>query len=148
MILTLLRVMAIAMLPVVELRGAIPYGIAHGAAPVWVALAAIAGNMLPIPFLIVYTRKVFIWLRRFPKAGRIVTWLENRAHAKSAAIHKYGFWGLCILVAIPLPGTGAWTGALVATVLDMRLKAAMPAISLGVLIASIVMIVPSIGLLG
>ena len=98
------------MLPVIELRGAIPYGIALGANPVSVAVAAIAGNMIPIPFLIIYTRKVFAWLRRFPKAGKIVAWLENRAHTKSAAIHKYGFWGLCILVTIPLPGTGAWTG--------------------------------------
>ena len=145
----LLRVLVIAMMPVVELRGAIPYGIALGADPIFVALAAVVGNMLPIPFLIIYTRKIFAWLRRrFPKADTFVTYLENRAHAKSASIHKYGFWGLCILVAIPLPGTGAWTGALVATVLDMRLKSALPAIALGVLIASIIMIVPSIGLLG
>lgn len=143
-----LRVLVIAMLPVIELRGAIPYGIALGANPVSVAVAAIAGNMIPIPFLIIYTRKVFAWLRRFPKAGKIVAWLENRAHTKSAAIHKYGFWGLCILVTIPLPGTGAWTGALAAAVLDMRLKSALPAIALGVLIAAVIMIVPSVGLLG
>ena len=148
LLMILLWVLVISMLPVIELRGAIPYGIALDAEPVSVALTAIVGNMIPIPFLIVYTRKVFAWLRqRFPRADCAVTCLENRAHAKSETIRKYGFWGLCILVAIPLPGTGAWTGALVAAVLDMRLKYALPAITLGVFIASIIMIVPSIGLL-
>lgn len=149
MILKLLQVLLISMLPVLELRAAIPYGIALGMNPIPVALAAIVGNMLPIPFLIVYTRKVFAWLRlRFPAANRFVTRLEKRAHAKSAVVHRYGFWGICILVAIPLPGTGAWTGALVAAMLDMRLKSALPAIMLGVLIAGVVVFVPSVGLLG
>lgn len=148
MIIKLLQVLAISMLPVIELRGAIPYGIALGADPVPVALTAIVGNMLPVPFLIVYTRKVFSWLRRrFPKADSFVTRLENRAHVKSEVVNKYGFWGICVLVAVPLPGTGAWTGALVAAVLNMRLKFALPAIALGVLIAGIAVIIPSIGLL-
>lgn len=145
----LLQVMFIAMLPVLELRAAIPFGIAAGENLIPVVILAFVGNLLPIPFLIVYTRKVFAWLRRcFPKADRFVTRLENRAHIKSAVVHKFGFWGICILVAIPLPGTGAWTGALVAAMLDMRLKLAFPAIALGVLIASVMIIIPSVRLFG
>lgn len=148
MMIKLLQVLLISMLPVVELRGAIPYGVALGINPALVALLAIAGNMLPIPFLIVYTRKIFAWLRkRFPAAKRFVTRLEMRAHAKSAIVHRYGFWGICILVAIPLPGTGAWTGALVAAMLDMRLKSALPAIALGVLVAALIVFISSVGLL-
>lgn len=149
MLTKLLQVLFIAMLPVLELRGAIPYGIASGAELAPVLLFAVVGNLLPIPFLIVYTRKVFAWLRRrYPRVDRFVTWMENHAHIKSAVVQKYGFWGICILVAIPLPGTGAWTGALVAAMLDMRVKFAFPAIALGVLIAGVIMIIPSVGLLG
>lgn len=148
MIIKLLQVLLISMLPVIELRGAIPYGVAMGVNPFSVVLTAIAGNMLPIPLLIVYTRKVFAWLRRrFPVANRFVTGLENRAHAKSGVVQRYGFWGICILVAIPLPGTGAWTGALVAAMLDMRLKAALPAIALGVLVAAVIVFISCTGLL-
>ena len=148
MITKLLQVLFISMLPVLELRGAIPYGIALGVNPFLVSLVAMIGNLLPIPFLIVYTRKVFTWLcGRFSAASRFVTKLEEHAHVKSAVVHKYGFWGICILVAIPLPGTGAWTGALVAAVLNMRLKSALPAIALGVLVAGMIVLIPSIGLL-
>lgn len=126
------------MIPVLELRGAIPVGVAGGL-PVLVAmLIAMVGNLVPIPILIVFTRKVFDWLKTKPKIKTTVEKLEAKAHAKSEIVHKYEWWGLCILVAIPLPGTGAWTGALVAAVLGMRLKKAMPAIAVGVLIAGII----------
>ncbi len=137
------------MVPVLELRGAIPYGIAAGGNAFLVALFAIAGNLLPIPFLIFYTKKVLWWMRdHFAFAHRFVDFLEKRAYDKSALVHKYGFWGICLLVAIPLPGTGAWTGALVAAMLNMRIKTAFPAIALGVVIASLIVIVPSLGLVG
>lgn len=127
-----------AMVPVLELRGAIPVGVA-GDLPVLVAMViAMVGNLVPIPILIVFTRKVFDWLKTKGKIGTLVDKLEKKAHAKSEIVHKYEWWGLCILVAIPLPGTGAWTGALVAAVLGMRLKKAMPAITVGVLIAGII----------
>ena len=148
MLTILLQVMGIAMLPVLELRGAIPYGLAAGASMAPVVLFAIVGNLLPVPFLIIYTRKVFAWLRRSCSgANRLVARMEKRAHTKSLVVHKYGFWGICILVAIPLPGTGAWTGALVAAMLNMRLKSAFPAIVLGVLIASVIVFIPSAGLM-
>lgn len=127
-----------SMVPVLELRGAIPVGVAGGL-PVWAAmLIAIVGNLVPIPILIVFTRKVFDWLKNKGVIGSLVDKLEAKAHAKSEIVQKYEWWGLCILVAIPLPGTGAWTGALVAAVLGMRLKKAMPAIIVGVLIAGMI----------
>lgn len=128
--------MLLSMVPVLELRGAIPIGVANGL-NFWVAIGvSIIGNLLPVPFIILFIRKVFTWLRRLSrKLDGLVTRLEQRAKKKSDVVLRYAFWGLVVLVAIPLPGTGAWTGALVAAMLDMRLKRAFPAIALGVLIA-------------
>ena len=129
----------ISMVPVIELRGAVPYGYSNGL-NIWVAvIISIIGNLLPVPFIIIFIRRIFALLRRISKRfDGLVTRLENRADNKSDIVKKYSFWGLILLVAIPLPGTGAWTGALVAAMLDMRLKRAMPAITLGVLAAGIV----------
>ncbi|MBE6810143.1 MAG: small multidrug export protein [Ruminococcaceae bacterium] len=122
------------MVPVIELRGAIPIGVGSGL-PYWVAVTtSIIGNLVPVPFIIIFIRKIFELMRKWStKLDGIVTRLEKRAESKSDVVQKYAFWGLFILVAIPLPGTGAWTGALVAAMLDMRLKRAFPAIALGVL---------------
>ena len=129
----------ISMLPVVELRLGLPYGIALGLDYPMALGAALLGNMLPVPFIIVYIHRVFIWLRaHFGKMDAFITRLEDRANLKGETVQKYGPWGLLIFVAIPLPGTGAWTGALVADVLDLRLRTALPAIALGVLIAGII----------
>lgn len=134
-----------AMVPVLELRGAIPVGVAGGL-PVLVAmLIAMVGNLVPIPILIVFTRKVFDWLKTKGRIKAVVEKLEAKAEAKSEIVHKYEWWGLCILVAIPLPGTGAWTGALVAAVLGMRLKKSMPAITVGVLIAGVIVTILTYG---
>lgn len=128
-----------AMVPVVELRGAIPYGVLSGLSVHQAFIIAVVGNLLPIPFLVVFTRKVFTWLRTIsPGLDRFVRKLEDKAEQKKDIVLKSEFWGLLILVAIPLPGTGAWTGALVAAMMDMRLKRAMPAIIAGVLIAGVV----------
>lgn len=136
----LLATAAISMVPVLELRGGIPFGRALGLGP-WEALfAAVLGNMFPIPFLIVYVRRVFQWLRkRIPRLGALVDRLENKAHLKGETVAKYGPLGLFILVAIPLPGTGGWTGALVAALLNLRLLRALPTIFLGVLTAGFIM---------
>ncbi|MCH3972891.1 MAG: small multi-drug export protein [Oscillospiraceae bacterium] len=126
----------ISMVPVVELRGAIPIAVANGL-NLWVAiLVSIIGNMVPVPFIILFIRRIFAWLKK--KKGRfasLVNRLEARAEKKSDTVQKYAFWGLFVLVAIPLPGTGAWTGALVASILDMPLKKAFPSILLGVIAA-------------
>lgn len=134
-----LMTMLLSMVPVLELRGAIPIGVANGL-NFWVAIGvSIIGNLLPVPFIILFIRKIFTWLRRLSrKLDGLVTRLEQRAQKKSDVVLRYAFWGLVVLVAIPLPGTGAWTGALVAAMLDMRLKRAFPAIALGVLIAGTV----------
>ncbi|MEE1053401.1 MAG: small multi-drug export protein [Acutalibacteraceae bacterium] len=133
----ILMTFLISMVPVIELRGAIPIAVANGL-NYWVAVAvSIIGNLVPVPFIILFIRKIFELMRKISKKfDGIVTKLEQRAEKKSDVVRKYAFWGLFILVAIPLPGTGAWTGALVAAMLDMRLKRAFPAIALGVLAAA------------
>lgn len=128
-----------AMVPVIELRGAIPYGVIQGLPVVHAMLIAMAGNLLPIPILIVFTRNVFEWLKgKSAWLKRFVNRLESVADEKKSTVEKWEFLGLVILVAIPLPGTGAWTGALVAAMMDMRLKRAFPAVVIGVIIAGIV----------
>ena len=136
----------ISMLPVVELRGGLPAGVALGL-PIPLSFAAsLLGNMLPVPFVILFARPGFQWVRaRIPALGSFVTKLETRAYAKSKNVKKYEAWGLLIFVAIPLPGTGAWTGALIASVLNMRLKRAVPVIFLGVIIAGSIMTVLTYG---
>ena len=128
-----------AMVPVVELRGAIPYGVIAGLSVPEAFILAVLGNLAPIPFLVVFTRKMFEWLRTKSNwLDGLVRRLEAKAEKKRDIVEKSEFFGLVLLVAIPLPGTGAWTGALVAAMLNMRLKRAMPAIILGVLIAGII----------
>ena len=142
----ILSVFGLAMIPVFELRGAIPVGVAAGL-PFWtVFLTAFLGNLLPVPFLILFTRRVFEWLRtKSALLERFGSRLERKAATKEDLLKKYELLGLCILVAIPLPGTGAWTGSLVAAVFDIRLKHAFPAIALGVLIAGIIVSVVTYG---
>jgi len=138
----------ISMVPIVELRGGLPYGIALGLDYPLALAMAVMGNMLPVPFIIFYIRKVFIWIRQHMQwMDDFITRIENKAHLKGQTVQKYGALGLCILVAIPLPGTGAWTGALAAVLLDMRLKKALPSIFLGVLIAAAIMTVVTYGVI-
>lgn len=142
----LLYVFVISMVPVIELRGAIPVGLGLGEQFWPVFIAAMIGNLFPVPFLILFTRRVFDWLRtKSQRLEHMVSRLEKKAAANEDLIKKYELLGLCILVAIPLPGTGAWTGSLVAAVFDIRLKHAFPAIALGVLIAGIIVSVVSYG---
>lgn len=138
--------MLVSMVPVIELRGGIPFGVAAGL-PVWAAyLAAVIGNLIPVPFIIIYIRRIFQWMRQhMPKLNRLVDKLERKAHLKGQTVTKYKYLGLAILVAIPLPGTGAWTGALVAALLDMRLKKAIGPIVAGVLAAGILVSILTFG---
>ena len=128
-----------AMVPVIELRGAIPYGVIAGLSVPTAFVLAVIGNLVPIPFLIVFTRKVFDWLKSKSEwLSNLVHRMEAKADKRKGLVESSEFLGLVILVAIPLPGTGAWTGALVAAMLNMRLKRAMPAITVGVLIAGVI----------
>lgn len=141
-----LLTMLISMLPVVELRGGLPAGVAMGL-PIPVAFAAsLVGNMIPVPFIILFVRPLFQWVRiHIPKLEGFISHLEARAEAKSADVLRYQTWGLLIFVAIPLPGTGAWTGSLIAAMLDMRVKEAFPPIALGVVTAGIIVAVVTYG---
>ena len=135
-----------AMVPVIELRGAIPFGVAAGISVKQALVCAIVGNLIPIPFILLFLRRVFVWMRKISTGfENLVEKLELRAKRKKGIVDKYEIIGLIILVAIPLPGTGAWTGALVATVLDIRMRRALPAITIGVIIAGILVSVITYG---
>ncbi len=128
-----------SMAPVSELRGAIPYGLAHDI-PLWLLLPmCVIANLLPVPFIILFLRKVLSWMQRLGgKPEKLAGWLIERGYKKSMIIKKYETLGLFLLVAIPLPGTGAWTGALVAALMGLRIKFALPAIGAGVAAAGVI----------
>lgn len=136
----------ISMVPVLELRAAIPLGVINGLG-IWAALiVAIIGNLLPVPFIIIFIRKIFKWMQsKSERLARLVKKFEDKANARKDKVLKYEFWGLMLLVAVPLPGTGAWTGALVAAMLDMQLKRAFPAIFVGVIVAGIIVTTATYG---
>lgn len=130
----------VSMIPVIELRGGIPFGVALGLPYPAAFAAAVLGNILPAPFIVVYIRRVFQWMRRrMPRLDGMVDTLERKAHLKGQKVTRYKYLGLTLFVAIPLPGTGAWTGALAAAFLDMPLRKAMPSIVAGVVLAGCVM---------
>ena len=136
----------VSMVPIIELRGAIPIATGMGLSP-WIAIpVAIVGNILPVPFIILFIKRIFAWMRNLsPKLNVIVDKLEAKAEKNKGKVLKYAFWGLFLFVAVPLPGTGAWTGALVAAMLDMPLKKAFPSVALGVLGAGIIISFVSYG---
>ena len=145
---TFLHTLIMGMTPVVELRGAIPFGLAMGLDPVTCDIAAVIGNCIPIPFIILFIEHVFRIMRKMsPKFGALVDKLERRAEEKSDVVQKYALWGLVILVAIPLPGTGAWTGSLVAALMNIPLRKSGPACVFGVLIAGIAVMAISTGVI-
>ena len=133
--------MLVSMIPIIELRGGLPFGVALGL-PYYLAFpAAVIGNLIPAPFIIVYIRRIFALMRKYlPRLNGLVDRLEKKAHLKGRKVQKYQYLGLWLFVAIPLPGTGAWTGSLAAAFLGMRLKKAMPAVVLGVLTAGCIML--------
>ena len=139
----------ISMVPVLELRGAIPIGVAHGLDYRIAIAVSILGNLVPVPFIVLFIRKIFAWLRtKSERLNGFVTRMEQRALKKSDTVRRARFWGLFIFVAIPLPGTGAWTGTLAGSILDMKFKDVVKACMGGVLLAGIIMGLASAGLLG
>ena len=138
--------MLVSMLPIIELRGGLPFGVALGL-PYYLAFpAAVIGNLIPAPFIIVYIRRIFELMRKYlPSLNGLVDKLEKKAHLKGKKVQKYQYLGLWIFVAIPLPGTGAWTGALAAAFLDMPLRKAIPSIFAGVLAAGIAISILTFG---
>ena len=135
-----------SMVPVIELRGAVPFGVGMDLPLLPVLIVSVVGNMLPVPFIALFIRRIFSFLRRRSlRLDALVTKIEDRARKKARKIKKYETLGLFVLVAIPLPGTGAWTGALVGALLNIRLKWLLPAIFAGVVTAGVIMSILTYG---
>lgn len=141
-------VFIISMTPILELRGGLLVSSLLGV-PITTAIPlCIVGNIIPIPFILLFIKKIFQWLKRFPFFERFIIKLENRALSKSDTMKRGEFWGLALFVGIPLPGTGAWTGSLIASLLEIDIKKSIWAELLGIAIATIIMSIVSYGLLG
>ncbi len=139
----------ISMIPILELRGALLVaGPLLGVSLPRALPICIIGNILPVPFILLLITPVFNWMKKTRMLKPIVDKLEAKAMSKSAQIEKYEFWGLVLFVGIPLPGTGAWTGSLIAALLGIKFKKAFPAAVLGILMAAVIMCIVSYGLLG
>lgn len=145
----ILWVAFISMVPIIELRGAIPAGAALGLPWYLCMFAAIVGNCIPVPFILLFIREILAWMKRCPLRlfQKIALWLEQKAEKHKEKVERFAFWGLLLLVAIPLPGTGAWTGSLVAALFRVKAKTAVPAILLGVVGAAVIVTLISYGVL-
>lgn len=143
-----LYVFLISMLPIIELRGAIPVGAALGL-PWWQAfLLAIIGNLLPVPFILLLVEKVLGFMKQHGIFPRLIQWLEEKAQKGIKKVEKHALVGLLLFVAIPLPGTGAWTGSLVASLFHLDRRYSFVSVVLGVLLAGAVVTLISYGVLG
>ena len=141
-------VFIVSMVPLIELRGSVIVGTAFGLPWLNVLLLSIVGNLLPIPFVLIFGKKLINWLKTLPFLSRLTHWYERRLMNKSDTIQKFAFYGLWLFVGIPLPGTGAWSGSVIASLLDVPLKKSIPAVIAGVLTAGIIMTVASRGVAG
>lgn len=143
-----LVIFIISMIPILELRGGL---VAASLLQVPITTAVpicIIGNVIPVPFILLFIRQIFKLLRNVKGIGSLIRKLEARAMGKSDSIRKYEFWGLVLFVGVPLPGTGAWTGSLIAALLEVDFKKAILAVLLGIAMATVIMSVVSYGLLG
>ena len=143
-----LIVFIISLFPVLELRGGLIAATLLGIKWQKAFVFCFIGNMLPIPFILLFIRKIFDLMRKNKRFGKLVDKLEQKADKHKDKIDKYRLWGLFLLVAIPLPGTGAWTGALVAALMDIRIRHALPVIAAGVIVAGIIVATLSYGVAG
>ena len=141
-----LIVFVISMLPILELRGGLIAAALLSIPLLEAIIICFIGNILPIPFALLLVRPVFNWLRKTKLFRPLVERLENKAMGKSEQVQRYEFWGLALFVGIPLPGTGAWTGALIASMLNISIKRAMPPIIVGLIMATTIMCLISYGI--
>lgn len=142
-----LTVLFTSALPLIELRGAIPVGVALGMSPLHATLLSLFGSMIPVPFILFTIRPIFNYLKETRMFHKLVDKLTHRSMSRSGRIQKYGVLGLILFVGIPLPGTGVWSGSLAAALLDMRFKYAFPAILIGNIIAAVIIMGLSSGVL-
>lgn len=133
-----IKVILVSTLPVVELRGGIPFAIAMGMNPIHAAILCIMGSMIPVPFLLFFLKPFFAKLRKIKIIRSLEVWLINRTERKARNIKKYSLLGLVLFVAIPLPSTGVWTGSMAAALFNFRIRNAFLAIFIGNIIASII----------
>ncbi len=140
--------MVISMTPLIELRGAIPVGLVMNFSPLVVLLLTFPASLLPAPFIILLIKKIFIILEKISFFEKLIDRIIKRNSEKHREkIDKYGLWGLFIIVAIPLPGTGVWSGSLAAALFDFKLKPALMVIALGNLVAALAILLLSMGVL-
>lgn len=145
-----LIVFIISLLPLLELRGGLIAASLLGVKPLVGYIVSIIGNVIPVPFILLFINKILGWMRnsKVKFFNKVASWLDKKAKKNKEKIEKYGYWGLVLFVGIPLPGTGAWTGCLAASVLEMNRKKSFFAVMLGVIMASIIMMIISYGILG
>ena len=142
-----LIVFLISMMPILELRGGLIAASLLGLNPITSFIICLIGNLIPIPFILWLITPIFNWLKKTKYLKGFVEKIENKANSKRDKIEKSEFWGLLLFVGIPLPGTGAWTGTLIASMLEMNKKKVLLASILGVLLAGIIMMIFSFGIL-
>lgn len=140
-------VFIISLMPILELRGGILAAALIGLSPVKAYIISIIGNVIPVPFILWFINSIINWMRGRKKLSKIAKWLDKKVEKHKGQIEKFGFWGLVLFVGIPLPGTGAWTGCLIASVLEMDRKKAFIATMIGIFMASIIMMLLSFGIL-
>ena len=143
-----ITIFIVSILPIIELRGGLIAAAILKVSFVKAFIICFLGNILPIPFILWFIRIIINWMRNVKFFKKFVLWLDNKVEKKKGQIEKFGFWGVVSFVGIPLPGTGAWTGALIAAMLDMNKKKAFLACCLGVFIAGIIMSILSYGIIG
>lgn len=141
-------VFIISMIPLLELRGGLLVAKMIGVPLLTAIPLCIVGNIIPIPFILLFIKQIFKWLKKVPFFEKFIMKLEKRAMDKSDSIKRYEFWGLALFVGIPLPGTGAWTGSLIAALLDIDFKKAIVSELVGIAMATVIMSIVSYGLLG
>ena len=142
-----LIVFIISLMPILELRGGLIAASLLNLDPIRSYIISIIGNIIPVPFILWLINSILDWMRKSKRLSKVAKWLDKKVDKHKGQIEKYGFWGLVLFVGIPLPGTGAWTGCLIAAVLEMDRKKAFIAAMIGILIASIIMMIISFGLL-
>ena len=143
-----LIIFIISMVPILELRGGLLAASVMNVEIVRAIWICVIGNIIPVPFILLLITQIFNWLKQTRAFRPMVEKLENKAMSKKDQIEKYEFWGLVLFVGIPLPGTGAWTGSLIAALLGMKFRKAFPAVILGIIMATVIMSIVSYGLLG
>ena len=143
-----IHIFLISMVPILELRASIALGFAGDLPWYNVMAVSIIGNMVPVPFILLFIRKILHSMKKVKFLQKPASWIESKGEKNKEKIMKYAFFGLVLFVGIPLPGTGAWTGALAAAMVDMRMKSALPAIFVGVLLSALIMTLATYGFLG